>query len=118
DRGRPASGGGERMTVLPVYTRRPTPLHAARPGVAIAFCATFLVVGVLYSNPLVLAGALAGLVAAGAGAGAGAELRRAARLALPVAILLVVINALVYREGQTVIFRGGDVLGRRLDVTL
>lgn len=106
------------MSVIPVYRRRPTPLHAARAGVGIAFCASFLAVGVLYSNPLVLGGALVGLVVAAAGAGASAELRRGAALAVPVAILLVVINALVYREGNTVIFRGGDVLGRRLDVTL
>jgi energy-coupling factor transport system permease protein len=106
------------MSLIPVYRRRPTPLHSARAGVGIAFCASFLAVGVLYSNPLVLGGALAGLVAAAAGAGASAELRRAARLAVPLALLLVVVNALVYREGDTVIFRGGEVLGRRLDVTL
>ena len=106
------------MSLIPVYRRRATPLHAARAGVGIAFCASFLAVGVLYSNPLVLAGALAGLGAAAVGAGAGADLRRAARLAVPLAVLLVIINALVYREGATVIFRGGDVLGRRVDVTL
>ena len=106
------------MSLIPVYRRRPTPLHSARAGVGIAFCASFLAVGVLYSNPLVLGGALTGLAAAAAGAGASAELRRAARLAVPLALLLVVVNALVYREGATVIFRGGDVLGRRLDVTL
>lgn len=106
------------MSLIPVYRRRPTPLHAARAAVGIAFCASFLAVGVLYSSPIVLAGALAGLVAAAAGAGASGELRRAARLAVPLALLLVVVNALVYREGNTVIFRGGTVLGRRLDVTL
>jgi energy-coupling factor transport system permease protein len=106
------------VSLVPTYRRRPTPLHAARAGVGIAFCASFLAVGVLYSSPVVLAGALAGLVAAGAGAGASAELRRGASLALPVAVLLVVINAFVYRAGDTVIFRGGTVLGRRLDVTL
>lgn len=106
------------MSLIPVYQRRPTPLHSARAGVGIAFCASFLAVGVLYSSPLILAGALAGLCLAAVGAGAAADLRRAARLAVPLALLLVVVNALVYREGQTVIFRGGDVLGRRLDVTL
>ena len=106
------------MSVVPTYRRRPTPLHAARAGIGICYCAAFLAVGVLYSNPLVLGGALAGLVLAAAFAGASAELRRGARLALPVAVLLIVINALVYREGNTVIFRGGEVLGRRLDVTL
>ena len=106
------------MRLIPTYRRRPTPLHAARAGIGICYCAAFLAVGVLYSNPLVLCGALTGLVVAAACAGATAELRRGARLALPVAVLLVVINTLVYREGNTVIFRGGEVLGRRLDVTL
>jgi len=106
------------MSLVPTYRRRPTPLHAARAGIGICYCAAFLAVGVLYSNPLVLGGALAGLVLAATCAGASAELRSGARLALPVAVLLVVINALVYREGNTVIFRGGEVLGRRLDVTL
>jgi len=106
------------MSLVPTYRRRPTPLHAARAGIGICYCAAFLAVGVLYSNPLVLGGALAGLVLAATFAGASAELRSGARLALPVAVLLVVINALVYREGNTVIFRGGEVLGRRLDVTL
>jgi branched-chain amino acid transport system permease protein len=50
-----------------IYRRRATPLHAARAGIGIAFCASFLAVGVLYSSPLILAGALAGLVAAAAG---------------------------------------------------
>ena len=106
------------MSIVPVYRRRPTPLHATRAGVGIVYCASFLAVGVLYSNPLILAAALAGLLAAAAGAGASADLRRAARLAVPLALMLVVVNALVYREGSTVIFRGGDVLGRRMDVTL
>ena len=106
------------MSLIPTYRRRPTPLHAARAGIGICYCAAFLAVGVLYSNPLVLCGALTGLVVAAACAGATAELRRGARLAMPVAVLLVVINTLVYREGNTVIFRGGEVLGRRLDVTL
>ena len=46
------------MSLIPVYRRRPTPLHAARAGVGIAFCASFLAVGVLYSSPPILAGAL------------------------------------------------------------
>jgi energy-coupling factor transport system permease protein len=106
------------MSLIPVYQRRATPLHSARASVGLALCGSFLLVALLYSNPIVLAGALAGLMAAAAGAGASAQLARAARLAVPLALLLVGINALVYREGATVIFRGGDVLGRRLDVTL
>jgi energy-coupling factor transport system permease protein len=66
----------------------------------------------------VLAGVLAGLVAAAAGAGVLAQLRRAALLAVPAAVIIAAINALVYREGAHVIFRGGTLLGRRLDLTL
>ncbi|HEX8075294.1 MAG TPA: energy-coupling factor transporter transmembrane component T [Thermoleophilaceae bacterium] len=106
------------MSLIPVYRHRATPLHAARAGVGLSLCGAFLLVAVLFSNPIVLAGALVGLAAAATGAGAWEQLRRAARLAVPLALLLVAINALVYREGETVIFRGGDVLGRRLDVTL
>ena len=69
------------MSLIPTYRRRPTPLHAARAGIGICYCAAFLAVGVLYSNPLVLGGALAGLVLAATFAGASAELRSGARLA-------------------------------------
>src|SRR3989442_15587077 len=106
------------VTLVPTYRRRPTPLHAARAGIGICYCAAFLAVGVLYSNPLVLGGALAGLVLAATFAGASAELRSGARLALPGAGVLGVINALVYREGNTGIFRGGEGLGRRLAVSV
>src|SRR5207244_4151340 len=98
--------------------RRDTALHSARAGAGAAFCAAFATADLLYENPLVLAGVLAGLVAAAAGAGVLAQLRRAALLAVPAAVMIAAINALVYREGAHVIFRGGTVLGRRLDVTL
>jgi energy-coupling factor transport system permease protein len=51
-------------------------------------------------------------------AGVGAELARAARLAVPLVLLIVIINPLVYREGATLLFRGGEVLGYRIEITL
>ena len=48
----------------------------------------------------------------------GGELARAARLSIPLALLMTVINPLVYQEGDTLLVRGGTVLGRRFDVTL
>ena len=39
-------------------------------------------------------------------------------IALPLAILFMVVNPLVYREGDTLLVRGGELLGRRIDITL
>ena len=51
-------------------------------------------------------------------AGVGREIARSLRLALPLALLIALINPLVYPEGDTLLFRGGEVLGRRIDITL
>jgi energy-coupling factor transport system permease protein len=104
--------------LAPVYRRRPTALHSARAGAGACFCLSFALLAVLYDNPLVLAAALAALMAAGAGAGVGRELRRAAVVGVPLALLIVVVNALVSQEGLTLLVRGGSFLGRRWDVTL
>ena len=106
------------MRMVPSYRPGASALHAARPAAGIAFCGAFALASMLYDNPLVLTGALLGVCAAAVGAGVVAELRRAAWFALPLAILIVAVNALVTRGGETVIFRGGEFFGRRLDVTL
>jgi energy-coupling factor transport system permease protein len=100
------------------YRRRPSALHAARASAATGLCAAIALVATLYDHPLVLAGALAGTVAAGVVAGVGRELRRAAMLAVPFALVVTVVNPLVYQQGNTLLVRGGDVLGRRVDITL
>ena len=48
----------------------------------------------------------------------GAEIGRAIRLALPLALLIALINPLVYQGGDTLLIRGGEFLGHRFDVTL
>lgn len=106
------------MSVVPVYRRRATPMHTARAGASGAFCASLALVALLYENPLVLGGALAATVVAAVGARAGRELARAAWVALPLALLIVAVNALVSQGGATVIARLGSFLGRRYDVTL
>lgn len=101
------------------YRPRPSPLHAARAGAGVAYCLSLTLVALIVSNPLVLVGATMAIVAAGIGAGVASELRRAARLALPLALAVVVINALVTRDGLTVIMRLGQlpVFGHT-DITL
>src|SRR4051794_24721212 len=102
-----------------IYRRRPTPLHAARASVGIAWCAALGLVVVVSDHPIVLAGALVAVVGAGLAAGVGHELGRAARFAVPLALLVAVINPLAVRDGLTVIARLGEVpvLGQ-LDITL
>ncbi len=48
----------------------------------------------------------------------GREIVRSLRFALPFAVLIAVINPLVYPEGDTLLIRGSEVLGRRIDITL
>jgi energy-coupling factor transport system permease protein len=106
------------MSLIPVYRSRPSALHAARAGVGFGFCCAFALVGALFRHPLLLAGALGGIVVAGFAAGVGAEVARSLKLALPLALLLAVVNAIVYQGGDTLLVRGGEFLGRRWDVTL
>jgi energy-coupling factor transport system permease protein len=103
---------------VPVYVQRASPLHAARAGATAGLCAAFALVCALFEHPLVLLAVLAGVLAAAAAAGAGPQLARTARLGIPLALLIAVINPLVYQEGETLLVRGGEVLGRRFDITL
>ena len=102
-----------------LYRRRLTPLHAARAAVGCAWCAALGIAALLLGNPIALGGVVVALLGAGAAAGCGRELRGALRFALPVALAVMVVNALVTRDGLTVIWRLGDlpVLGQT-DVTL
>jgi energy-coupling factor transport system permease protein len=106
------------MSLVPVYRPKPSPLHAARAGVGAAFCCALALTGALYRHPLVLGATLAAVVGAGMAAGVGREIGRSLRLALPLALLVALINPLVYAGGETLLVRGGNVLGRRIDITL
>jgi energy-coupling factor transport system permease protein len=101
------------------YRRRATPLHAARAAAGCAYCLALGLAALALDNPIALGAILISLLAAGALAQVGRELARALKFALPLALLIVLINALVTRDGLTVIVRLGDlpVLGHT-DVTL
>jgi energy-coupling factor transport system permease protein len=102
-----------------IYRRRPSPLHAARASVAAAYCGALAVAALVADNPILLAATLTAVVGAGAAAGVGPELRQAARIGVPLGVLIAVINPLLTRDGLTVLARLGEVpvLGQ-LDVTL
>jgi len=106
------------MRLVPAYVERPSPLHAARAGVAACLCGALALTVGLYEHPLVLAGVIAAALGSGAVAGVGRETARSLILALPLALLVTLVNPLVYQGGETLLVRGGHVLGRRFDVTL
>ena len=106
------------MSLIPVYRSRPSALHAARAGAGASLCGALALTGALYLHPLILSAALAAIVIAGVVAGVGREILRSLRFALPFALLIAVINPLVYPEGDTLLFRGGEILGRQIDITL
>src|SRR5437588_8175678 len=102
-----------------MYRRRASPLHASRAGAGCAYCLSLAIAALVLSAPVALGAVTAAVVLAGIAAGVGRELRRALVFAIPLGILVAVVNALVTRDGLTVIWRLGDlpVLGHT-DLTL
>jgi energy-coupling factor transport system permease protein len=101
------------------YTPGRSPLHRASPGAAIAYLGALAVVGFIYSSPLVLAAAATATALAGKASGAGRAVRASLKLAVPLLIFMVIVNALVTHRGETILIRGWDmpVIGNT-DVTL
>jgi energy-coupling factor transport system permease protein len=102
-----------------IYRRCSSPLHVARASVGCAYCLALAVAALVLSAPVALGAVAVAILGAALAAGVGQELRRAAMLALPLGLLVMVINALVVRDGLTVIARLGNlpVLGQT-DITL
>lgn len=101
------------------YSRRSSPLHAARAAAGCLYCVALAVAALTLSNPIALGAVTVSIALAGVGAGVGRELRRAALFAVPLAVAVAVINALVTHDGLTVIVRLGQlpVLGH-IDITV
>ncbi|HEX2070582.1 MAG TPA: energy-coupling factor transporter transmembrane component T [Thermoleophilaceae bacterium] len=103
---------------VPAYRAGASPLHRARAASTASLCLALALVCMLFDGPVAMAAVIAAVVAAGAAAGVGREIWRAALLSLPLVLLVTLVNPLVSREGDTLLVRGAEVLGRRLDVTL
>ena len=102
------------------YRRRSSPLHAARAGVGSLFCVVLAGVALSFEHPLLLGALLLAVLGRGRG-GAGGR-RRGALAAVGAAVrasLIAAVNALVVRDGLTVIARLGHLppFGE-VDVTL
>lgn len=109
-----------RGSLLPAgaYVRRPSALHAARPGAAVAYCAALAAVPTAFDHPVLLVAALVAVGVATVGARVEREVARAARLAVPLALLVALVNPLVSTRGETLLVRGSTLLGHRFDITL
>jgi energy-coupling factor transport system permease protein len=102
-----------------IYRRRAGPLQSARAAAGCAYCLALGAAALIVSDPVVLGAVVVAVLAAGYGAGVGRELRRAGAYAIPAMVAIAVINALVTRDGLTVILRLGDLpLLGHTDVTL
>ena len=102
-----------------IYSRRPSPIHAARAGAGCAYCLALVVAALTLTAPIALGAVAISVLAAAVAAGVGREMASAGRLALILGVLVATVNALVTRDGLTVIWRLGDlpVLGHT-DITL
>jgi energy-coupling factor transport system permease protein len=92
-----------------IYRRLASPLHAVRATVGAAWTLALIAAALSSDNPLVLSMLTVAIVLAGACAGIGRQLVRWLRVALIVALPIVIVNVLVYRGGLTVFLRLGDL---------
>lgn len=88
---------------------RRSALHATRAGVGGAWCVALALVPLACQNPLLLGAVLALDVAVALLTGLARSLARTAVWALPFALLVMLTNALLSRNGATIVFRGPDL---------
>ncbi|HZU61184.1 MAG TPA: energy-coupling factor transporter transmembrane component T [Solirubrobacteraceae bacterium] len=101
------------------YRRRATALHAARAAAGLAYCLALALAALLLSGPVALGALALAVLGAAAVVGSRRELRRAVAFAAGLGLMVMLVNALVTRDGLTVIWRLGNlpVFGQT-DVTL
>ena len=84
------------------------PLGGARAPLAAAWGLLLVAFALVWTSPLVLVAVGLATLGAALACGAGGDLARAARFSVPLVILMALINALVVRDGQTVLWRFGE----------
>jgi len=92
-----------------IYSRRASPLHAARAAASGAWCVALAAVALVFLHPPVLAALLVAVAGGALLAGVGREVGRVARYAVPFALFIALINPFVSRNGLTVLARLGEV---------
>jgi energy-coupling factor transport system permease protein len=101
------------------HLRRASPLHAARAGVGALWCLVLGGTAISYDSAIVLLALLGAVLAAAALAGVWRPVLRAALWGVPFALVIALVNALVSREGATLLLTSDPlpVIGP-LDITL
>ena len=95
-----------------------TVLLRARSSVSALYGLSLIALALAFTHPLILLAVAAATFAAARLSGFQQQLRGAVRFAIPLALMLAVINALLVREGVTVLWRfGGLPLFGQVDVT-
>ncbi len=101
-----------------IFRPRSSPLHAARAAVASGWCVALALLALTLEHPLLLVVVLATVLAAAGAARVLTPVVRATAWALPFALVIAGINAIVSRDGLTVILWGPELPGLgRLDIT-
>jgi len=88
------------------YTPRRGPLNESGALAASVYLGSFALVALLFSNPVVLAGAGVAVLIAGIVAHATAALRLSVKWGLALGLVLVAINGLVSQRGDTILIHG------------
>jgi energy-coupling factor transport system permease protein len=91
------------------YRRLASPLHATRASVGALWALSLTAASLILYHPLALLVLLLGVLGAAWGAGVGPRLTRSLRMAVIVALPIVLVNVLVSRQGLTVFARLGDL---------
>ncbi|MGI8803017.1 MAG: energy-coupling factor transporter transmembrane component T [Solirubrobacteraceae bacterium] len=89
------------------YRRRASPLHSARAAAGATYCVGLVLCALILVHPLELLVLLAVVLAAGRLAGVAGDVRRAAVPMLILVVAIAAINALISRNGLTVVARLG-----------
>jgi energy-coupling factor transport system permease protein len=96
------------MSVLIVYRRRASALHAARASIGALYGVALGSAALIVEHPVVLAGLLVAVLIAGSTCGVGRQMARTMRVfGLSILILTILVNVLVSRDGLTVFARLG-----------
>jgi energy-coupling factor transport system permease protein len=79
-----------------------------RASIGAAYCGALVLVALLSNHPLVLAALAAAVALAALAAGVGRRVAHTLYFSIPTMLALVVVNAIVYHGGLTVLARFGD----------
>lgn len=94
------------------------PLGGARVALAASWGLLLVAFALVWSSPVVLVAVGLAVAASAALCGVGGDLARAARFSVPLVVTMALINALVVRDGETVVWRFGELpVAGQVDLT-